>query len=321
MRSSLTTGLDTAKGLAVAWQIPLLGVNHMQAHALTPRLVSALAAESAFGGVRGEEPAFPFLTLLVSGGHTMLVYSKSLCNHEILANTTDLAIGDAIDKSARDILPFSYLESAKTVMYGRILEEFTFPGSGTTYKYTPPTSFNRPRTVEGYDWSITPPWPSPGPQGAIAYASSFSYSGIGSTARRIMQQQPNLDGQGRRILAREIMAVAFEHLASRILFAIDREGVRGVQSLVVSGGVASNQFLKVILRTILDAKGHKNIELIFPPPKFCTDNAAMIAWTGIEMYEAGFRTSLSATALRKWSIDPRADDGGIMGADEWTRNA
>lgn len=318
MRPNLITGLDTAKGLAVAWQVPLVGVNHMQAHALTPRLVGALDAAKDCN-IQAYDPAFPFLTLLVSGGHTMLVHSRALCDHEILANTTDIAIGDVIDKCARDILPSSYLGLANNVMYGRLLEAFTFHDEKDDYDYVPPTSFNRPREAEGYDWIINPPYPSPGPGGPITYAGMFTYSGIGSAVKRAMAKNPEMDDIGRRILAREAMAVAFEHLASRVLFALDREDVRGVKTLVVSGGVASNQFLKVILRTILDAKGFQHIKLVLPPPKFCTDNAAMIAWTGMEMYEAGYRTSLAAMGIRKWSVDPRAEDGGILGVDGWMK--
>jgi N6-L-threonylcarbamoyladenine synthase len=319
MRPNLTTGLDTAKGLAVAWQIPLLGVNHMQAHALTPRLVSALYDAETCIHKRKNNPPFPFLSLLVSGGHTMLVHTRSLCDHQILANTTDIAIGDVIDKCARDILPASCLNSAPNVMYGRLLEEFTFPGNDKQHNYSPPTSFNRPREATGYDWILNPPYPSPGPGGPISYAGAFSYSGIGSSVKRIMTKTPDMDETGRRILAREAMAVAFEHLASRVLFALNREDVQEVKALVVSGGVASNQFLKVILRTILNVKGYQHIDLVFPPPKYCTDNAAMIAWTGIEMFEAGYRTSLAAMAIRKWAIDPRAKDGGILGPDAWIR--
>jgi N6-L-threonylcarbamoyladenine synthase len=113
------------------------------------------------------------------------------------------------------------------------------------------------------------------------------------------------------------MALAFEHLASRVLFALQRPDIQTIQTLVVSGGVASNQFLKTILRENLNAKGYRNIQLAFPPPEFCTDNAVMIAWTGIEMYEARWRTSFDAIAIKKWSIDPKAADGGILGVDGW----
>ena len=71
------------------------------------------------------------------------------------------------------------------------------------------------------------------------------------------------------------------------------------------------------LRLFLDKRGFAHIRLIFPPPSLCTDNAAMIAWTGTEMYRAGFESDLSCNALRKWSIDPDAEDGGILGVGGW----
>ena len=320
MRSSLNTGLDTAKGLAVAWQIPLLGVNHMQAHALTPRLVTALdAAQSGESGMAANKPAFPFLTLLVSGGHTMLVHSRALCDHEILADTTDLAIGDMIDKTAREVLPPEYLDSASDVMYGRLLESFAFPDQQQAHDYSPPSSFTRPREshLPGSKWTINPPYSAPGPEGSIKFADAFTFSGIGSSVKGILDRNPEMDETERRLLARETMALAFEHLASRVLFALARLDIQDIRTLVVSGGVASNQFLKTILRENLDAKGYKDMTLVFPPPKFCTDNAAMIAWTGIEMFEAGWRTSLDAMATKKWSIDQKAADGGILGVNGW----
>jgi N6-L-threonylcarbamoyladenine synthase len=318
MRSSLNTGLDTAKGLAVAWQVPLLGVNHMQAHALTPRLVSILDGRL---DMAEDDPAFPFLTLLVSGGHTMLVHSRSLCEHEILADTTDMAVGDMIDKTAREVLPPSCLQSASDVMYGKLMESFAFPGEKPLHDYVPPSSFTRPRGshLPGYEWTINPPYCAPGPEGSIRYADAFTFSGIGSSIKGIMSRLPQIDDTGRRVLARETMALAFEHLASRVLFSLQRPDLQNIRTLVVSGGVASNQFLKTILRENLNAKGYKNMKLVFPPPKFCTDNAAMIAWTGIEMYEAGWRTSLDAMAIKKWSIDPKAADGGILGVGGWER--
>lgn len=319
MLSSLYTGITTAKGLAVAWEIPLLGVNHMQAHALTPRLVSALESARDDSTITKPDPEFPFLSLLVSGGHTMLVHSRSLCDHKILANTLDMAVGDVIDKCARDILPTSELEAASDVMYGRVLETFAFPDSEPDYNYSPPSSFIAPvRALQDkYDWFITPSFQNPGPGGYAAYADTFIYSSIGSSVKRIMNQRPEMEVAERRALARTAMQAAFEHLASRILLALNRSDMKSINTLVVSGGVASNQFLKAVLRSNLDAKGYSHIRMVFPPPKFCTDNAAMIAWTGIEMFEAGWRTGLEALAFRKWSIDPESKEGGILGVDGW----
>jgi N6-L-threonylcarbamoyladenine synthase len=322
MRASLNTGLDTAKGLAVAWQVPLVGVNHMQAHALTPRLVSALdAAESGRADIAENDPEFPFLTLLVSGGHTMLVHSRSLCDHEILANTTDISIGDMIDKTAREVVPRQFIDSVQDYTYGQMLEEFVFAENQPYYSYVPPSSFTRPRDVnlQGYEWTIYPPYAAPGPGGSIKYAGSFTFSGIGSSMKSMINRHPEMDDAGRRIMARETMVLAFEHLASRVLFALQRPDIQNIKTVVVSGGVASNHFLKTILRENLDAKGYRDIELAFPPPRFCTDNAAMIAWAGMEMYEAGWRTSLDAMVANKWAIDPKAEDGGILGLDGWTK--
>jgi N6-L-threonylcarbamoyladenine synthase len=329
MRANLMTGLDTAKGLAVAWQVPFLGVNHMQAHAITPRLVTAVNALDRNGKEPLElKPAFPFLSLLVSGGHTLLVHSKGLCEHNILVRSTDIAIGDLLDKTARDILPKDLLESSPTVSYGPLLESYAFPDAAETqdYNYTPPDqkSMTRRQTkttstgslsIPAHDWAINPPLSKASPKHSSHFlASSFSFSGIGSQARRIVETYPGaLEDSERRILAREVMRVAFEHLASRVLMALQSSSVEGINTLVVSGGVASNQYLKHILRAILDANGHGDVELVFPPPSLCTDNAAMIAWTGVEMYEAGYTSSLGVRALAKWAIDPDANDGGILG--------
>lgn len=310
MRAGLMTGMDTAKGLAVALQIPIIGVNHMQAHALTPRLDSALNAhepEVSKGDISMEkasispEPSFPFLTLLVSGGHTMLVHSKALCDHEILSDTSDMAIGDVIDKCARNILPASIIDAAPNVMYGPLLEEFAFSGC------SPQQDHSR---LYPYPWKMNAPSSS-------NLKNQFSYSGIGSTVKRIMEMNPKMDIYERQVLGMETMRVAFEHLASRVFLAFKRDEVKNIKTLVVSGGVASNKYLKTVLRDALDCKNHKDVQLIFPPSHFCTDNAAMIAWAGMEMYEAGWESKMTMMALKKWSVDPNADDGGILGVQGW----
>ncbi|KAG0650641.1 N6-L-threonylcarbamoyladenine synthase [Hyphodiscus hymeniophilus] len=307
MRANLITGMDTAKGLAVAWQIPLLGVNHMQAHALTPRMTYAIqrAHDSETPDLK-----FPFLTLLVSGGHTMLVHSKGLCQHEVLANTADIAVGDMIDKCARDIIPDDVLKSSKSVMYGPMLEEFAFHDWKAEKEHH---ESNKPTTT----WSITPPLRNILPSDAQKYSALFSFSGIGSAVKRITSQNPTMDKTERQLLARATMRVAFEHLASRVIIALKTEELSATENLVVSGGVASNKYLLRVLRTALDANRHESVKLVFPPLEYCTDNAAMIAWAGMELFDAGYRSSLDIMALKNWAIDPSAKDGGILGVDGW----
>lgn len=311
---SLQTGIDTAKGLAVAWDVPLLGVNHMQAHALTPRLVSSL--ENSKTGKETIKPEFPFLSLLVSGGNTMLVHTKSVLTHSILAETLDTAIGNCLDKCAIHVLPPSLLESGESVSYGPLLERFAFPNGKEDYNYTP--EFTKKGQMEakdsGYEWVVVPPFSQKG-----QYTMNFSYSGIRSSVTRIAEEKPNMGDEERRVLAREAMRVAFEHVGSRALMALGTPALKGTKTLVVAGGVASNQYLKHVLRTMLDVRGFDDVELVFPPLQFCTDNAAMIAWTGMEMWEEGFRSSLEVVGQRKWSIDARKPGGGILRLDGWIR--
>ncbi|KAL8714877.1 MAG: hypothetical protein Q9220_001390 [cf. Caloplaca sp. 1 TL-2023] len=249
MLSSLSTGLNTAKGLAVAWQVPLVAVNHMQAHALTPRLVSALHLTS---GEYGREPEFPFLSLLVSGGHTMLVHSKALTHHPILASTMDVAIGDFLDKAARIILPEEVIASSDEIMYGRLMEEFAFPHQ--TQKHGDAAQIMRAEQMSpkpsSWGWALAAPLAKYG-SGCRSNAMKFSFSGLGSAIERICQDRGKIMTiDERRDLARETFMVAFQHLASRIITALQQlneapvSDSHLVKTIVVSGGVASNRFLR-----------------------------------------------------------------------------
>lgn len=218
----------------------------MQAHALTPRLVHALESTSED---YEREPAFPFLTLLVSGGHTMLVHSKALTQHSILASTTDIAIGDVIDKAARFILPDELVAASEDVMYGRSLEEFAFSPDAEVYGYTPPRTRREEilRKPSKWGWALAAPLAETR-AGSKSKSMEFSFSGLGSAVKRICTQRREtaMVKEERVDLAREVMRVTFEHLASRVVMAlrtIDQDDGK-LTTLVVSGGVASNQFLK-----------------------------------------------------------------------------
>lgn len=315
MRSHLSVGLDTAKGLSVAWQIPMVGVHHMQAHALTPRLVSALEQEVGSPAC----PAFPFFSLLVSGGHSMLILSRSLTDHETLASTSDIAVGEALDKIARKVLFEAYQNGKVDTMNGRTLETFAFPGGAGDYNYRPPATRGEEIAKEEtkWGWDITTPF-------AETKALDFSFSGIESMVTKILTgSSRDITEEERDDLAKESMRVCFEHLASRTVLAllkIKEASSSNIDSIVVSGGVASNKYLRAVLRSFLDIRGFSHVQLLFPPLSLCTDNAAMIGWAGIEMYEAGWHSDLSCKALRRWSMDSRSGDGGILGTDDWVHN-
>ena len=171
--------------------------------------------------------------------------------------------------------------------------------------------------TSGYAWAFTRPYTNHGPGGKASHDHEFTFSGIGSQVSTIMKQKPAMNDVERRFLARETMRFAFEHLAPRILIALQKQPVKCV---VVSGGVASNGYLRYVLQDGLDKHGYANVELVFPPLRFCTDNAAMIAWTGLEMWHSGWQSELAMTPLQKWSLDPAAADGGILGVDCWARH-
>ncbi|KZM19611.1 N(6)-L-threonylcarbamoyladenine synthase [Ascochyta rabiei] len=402
MRSNLFTGLDTAKGLAVAWQKPLVGVHHMQAHALTPRLVAALDAYNTYNthsaldaysthnthsthsthithsthnthnttqdaadlnahplvhGTAALAPTFPILSVLASGGHTMLIHSTSLTDHAILGTTDDIAVGECLDKVARVVLPAEELQSAESTMYGALLESFALPPpahdstqsrakselSGLTAQaylehahlhdwYTPPTNnevaVERSKTTWG--WSINQPLTKTGGGNKIK-TMGMSFSGLMTAVDRLVRyptdpetgklskqvrSAKSITLDERRDMALGVMRAAFEHIASRVILALKNSSNPTPPSIapavVLAGGVASNAFLRHVLASTLCAHGFGDVVLYFPPPKYCTDNAAMIGWAGLEMYEAGHVDPLSIRAVRKWPLDQLltpVDDG------------
>ena len=344
MRSNLTVGLELAKGLALAWGVPLVGAHHMQAHSLTPRLCSTL--ESLPDLYQGPwepaslQPAFPYLSVLASGGHTMLVNSAGLTDHQILASTGDIAIGDCLDKAARALLPSDLMKPP----YGKALEDFAFPNGASDYNYTAPVNRGEEltRRATRWGWSLGVPLADSKSGEKSSRRMAFSFAGLLTSVQRFMRQKITADGtataelrdadsisiEERRDMAREVLRVSFEHLASRILIrledtvgrkakVISTDDAKDIDTVVISGGVASNRYLRHLLRAMLDARGYAHIKAIFPPPSLCTDNALMIAWAGMEMFTAGYQSTFDITPIRKWSMDPRAEDGGILGADGW----
>lgn len=311
IKTNLSVGLTLAKGLAVAWDVPLVGVHHMQAHALTPRLFNALSSSSP-----SPTPGFPFLTLLVSGGHTELVHSRNLISHSIIARTRDNAIGNVLDQTARVILPSSVLAAAKDVMYGRELESFAFPNGASDYSFFTPAASRGAEIVDspsGYDWTVPIPLRD-------SRQLAYSYAGIHSTVHKIAASRPDMDVEERRALARHTLRAAFQHLVGRACVALDDvQGLADANTLVVAGGVASNKFLMHVLRTTLDVRGYAGMQIVAPPPWLCTDNAPMIAWAGMEMFRAGFTTGLGAVPLSKWPMDPEVGCG-LLGVDDWIKS-
>ncbi|AOA62453.1 Mitochondrial tRNAs modification protein [Komagataella phaffii CBS 7435] len=269
MPGSLSIGVDTAKGLSVAWGSQFLGVHHMLGHLLIPRLES-----------NGEEPQFPFLSLLASGGHTMLVLSRSLLDHEILVNTIDIAAGDALDKCAREI-------GIRGNMIGKELELFLNKNPQLSLKDIPwemPQPLkNKPKRVDTLGFSFTP-----------------FISGVKLSLERYHNNE--VKDELMPAMGFRIQEAIFDHIIDRVLVAYKvRPELNQIKTFVGSGGVVANQRLRVKLQAALKSHGVENFH--FPPPALCTDNAIMIGWAGIELYENGVTSELDVTPLRKWSVE------------------
>ena len=277
MPGCLAVGMTAAKTLATVHGKPLVYVHHMRAHALTPLLTEP------------EPPSFPFLTLLVSGGHTMLVLVHGLDAFQILANTLDDSVGNAFDKFARE------LELGWQSASGALVEALAA-------QHDPSQAMDKPclpRILLG-----TP---------------TFSYSGLRSAAMR----QISIAGGARTMSPREKAALAYDFqlaaftpLEDKIVRALVPQRGRGwqlanacasihpheIRSVVCSGGVASNAFLRRRLRVALDSHGRHDVTLHFPPVSLCMDNAAMIAWAA-HLYWDERTHDLSPHVVAKWPLD------------------
>ena len=250
-------GAVTGKAIALARGLPFIAVNHLEGHALTARLTNNVA--------------FPYLLLLVSGGHCQLLAVTGLGQYQRLGSTIDDAVGEAFDKVAK-MLDLGYPG-------GPALEQAALLGD--------PTAYDLPRPMRG----------RPG--------CDFSFSGLKTAVR---QRLPETDpgGNWRADMAASFQAAVADCLADRTRRAItlfnDAQG--NGHSLVVAGGVAANKFLRDRLQGVAVAGG---MTWVAPPPGLCTDNAAMIAWVGLERLAIGDTDDLDFAPRPRWPLDAGAD--------------
>ncbi|CEP61496.1 putative N(6)-L-threonylcarbamoyladenine synthase LALA0_S03e04148g [Lachancea lanzarotensis] len=270
MPGSLSGGLDFAKGLAVAWNKPLIGVHHMLGHLLVPRMQH-----------NGAKPQFPFASLLVSGGHTLVVLSKSLSEHEVLCDTMDIAIGDSLDKCAREI-------GIQGIMIAKCMETFIDDNL---------------EDARSGAFPMVLPSPLRNQNGRINL-QKFSFAPFLTAVRQNLQKDIHLyTDRERRSMAYQIQESLFDHLVTKLklVIRIRPEIFQHVRQLVCSGGVGANKRLQQKLET--DLVNHFD-EIYYPEPSLCTDNAVMIGWAGIELHELlGLTTNLDTSPIKKWPID------------------
>jgi N6-L-threonylcarbamoyladenine synthase len=248
-------GLSAAKAIALARGLPLMAVNHLEGHAVSVRLAA--------------EAPYPFLLLLVSGGHCQLLAVEGVGACTRLGSTIDDAAGEAFDKIGAT-LGLSYPG-------GPALEKLAEGGD--------PARFSLPRALLG------------------RRDCDFSFSGLKTAAARVAELQVRTE-QDRRDLAACVQAAIARQLTERSLRAMDLYASSPRQKLfVVAGGVAANAAVRASLQTAARSRG---FSFAAPPLEYCTDNAAMIALAGAERLAAGLTDRMDAPARPRWPLDADA---------------
>jgi len=245
-------GLVTAKALAMACDKPLLAINHLEGHALSPRLADP-------------DLEFPYALLLVSGGHCQLLRVDGVGRYRRFATTIDDALGEAFDKTAK-ILGLG------------------FPGGPAVERLA----------ADGDPRAVALPRPMLGSR-----EPHFSFAGLKSAVLRA--QDSGLYGVAD--IAAGFQQAAIDCIVDRTSGALERMG--DVTALVIAGGVAANRQVRASLEELAESRG---LRFVAPPQALCTDNAAMIAWAGLErLAEGAAGDPLDISARPRWPLDPTAE--------------
>ncbi|XP_053899681.1 tRNA N6-adenosine threonylcarbamoyltransferase, mitochondrial isoform X1 [Malaclemys terrapin pileata] len=300
---SLRVGLEYSLKLVDKYKKPFIPIHHMEAHALTIRLINQVE--------------FPFLVLLISGGHCILVVAQGVSDFLLLGQSVDIAPGDMLDKVARRLSLTKHPECCR-MSGGKAIEHLAQQGNRLHYELRAPMRHHR--------------------------NCNFSFSGLCFNATRIIMQKEKEEGifqskihtnctpdlrlylqkpllltisaglrEGHLLSCVTDIAAAVQHAVAlhivqrthrAILFCI-KSGILSQTNatLVVSGGVASNQYIRRALQIVTD---ETNFNLLCPPSRLCTDNGVMIAWNGIERMRAGLGVLHSTDGIR---YEPKASLG------------
>ncbi|XP_019596311.2 tRNA N6-adenosine threonylcarbamoyltransferase, mitochondrial isoform X2 [Rhinolophus sinicus] len=263
---SLGVGLSFSLQLVDKFKKPFIPIHHMEAHALTIRLTNKVE--------------FPFLVLLISGGHCLLALVRGVSDFLLLGKSLDIAPGDMLDKVARRLSLIKHPECS-TMSGGKAIEHLAKQGNKLHFDFKPP--MQRAKNCD------------------------FSFTGLQHIIDKTIMQKEKEEGieKGQILSSAADIAAAVQHttachIAKRthraILFCKQRDLLSQSNAvLVVSGGVASNLYIRKVLEIVANAT---QCTLLCPPPKLCTDNGIMIAWNGIERLRAGLGILYNTEGIR-----------------------
>jgi N6-L-threonylcarbamoyladenine synthase len=247
---ALMVGANLARGMAWALDRPVLGVHHMEGHLLAPMLAD-------------EKPGLPFVALLVSGGHTLLVDVRAIGDYRILGETLDDAVGEAFDKTAKLLgLPYPGGPELARLADSVSSSRFDFP---------------RPMTRK------------PGLE--------FSFSGLKTAALNLVRERQPMDDGLRAEIAHAFQQAVVDTLRIKCRRALEQTGYR---NLVIAGGVGANRCLRAALEVSTRAQGTR---LFVPALEYCTDNGTMIAYAGALRLLAGQSDPEPLDVLPRWSLE------------------
>ena len=253
---ALLVGASCAQAMAFAWGVPAVGVHHMEGHLLAPMLEE-------------QPPVFPFVALLVSGGHTQLVRVDGIGRYELLGESVDDAAGEAFDKTAK-LMGLRYPGGPEIALLAE---------RGTPGRFL----FPRPMTDRpGLD---------------------FSFSGLKTSTLTAWQQCRNAGDDGEQ--TRCDIALAFQQAVVETLTIKCRRALQqtGLKSLVIAGGVSANLALRQSLEAML---GELKGQVFYARPRFCTDNGAMIAYAGCQRLLAGQQDGPEISVQARWPMETLA---------------
>ena len=250
---ALLVGSTVARSLAYAWNVPAIGIHHMEGHLLAPMLEE-------------NPPHFPFVALLVSGGHTQLVRVDGVGRYELLGESIDDAAGEAFDKTAK-LLGLDYPG-------GAALARLALNGTPNRFVFPRPMT-DRP----GLDFSFS---------GLKTFAAN--------TLHQVMQEEGELAEQSKADIAYAFQEAVVDTLAIKCKRALKQTGLK---RLVIAGGVSANKQLRQTLAELMQQLGG---EVFYPQPQFCTDNGAMIAYAGFLRLKQGQQQDLAIEVRPRWAM-------------------
>ena len=250
---ALLVGSTVARSLAYAWNVPAIGVHHMEGHLLAPMLEE-------------NPPHFPFVALLVSGGHTQLVRVDGVGRYELLGESIDDAAGEAFDKTAK-LLGLDYPG-------GAALARLALNGTPNRFAFPRPMT-DRP----GLDFSFS---------GLKTFAAN--------TLHQVMQEEGELTEQSKADIAYAFQEAVVDTLAIKCKRALKQTRLK---RLVIAGGVSANKQLRQTLAELMQQLGG---EVFYPQPQFCTDNGAMIAYAGFLRLKQGQQQDLAIEVRPRWAM-------------------